>query len=79
MIDQAVGGNVRTWIQTRGNERRIALAPADFSYVVILADRGTHIMLWTAFFVEHSHRREKLRKEYEAYVRGMSGQPEPKR
>jgi hypothetical protein len=43
------------------------LALEDFSYVVIVADRGDYVLPWTAYYVEHSHRRNKLRKEYESY------------
>ncbi len=40
----------------------------DFSYVVVLADRGEYVLLWTAYCVEQEHRRQKLRREYEAFI-----------
>jgi len=39
----------------------------DFSYIVVLATRSTYVLLWTAYTVERTHRREKLRREYQAY------------
>lgn len=73
IIDAAMHGEVRTWQQLRNNETRIALATADFSYIVILADRGDHIMLWTAFPVEREHRRRAYAKEFLEYERGRNG------
>ena len=68
MID-AVGtrASVRIWQVTQSRRRRVLLAIDGFSYVVVLEDRGEHIMLWTAYHVEHSNRRRQLRKQWEAY------------
>lgn len=68
MIDALTSGSFHCWVQKRKAEKRIVLAVADFSYVVILADRGTYIMLWTAYYVEYNHSRRKKQKEYEGYV-----------
>ncbi|HEY1349409.1 MAG TPA: hypothetical protein VGF67_07290 [Ktedonobacteraceae bacterium] len=58
-------GYVKSWKSSRKGEERIAIALQDFSYIVILADRGDYVLLWTAFCVELEHRRKKLRREYE--------------
>ena len=68
LIDSAHSGRVRHWTNHRNGETRILLATEDFSYVVVLADRETYVMLWTAFPVEKQHRREKLQKEYEKFM-----------
>jgi hypothetical protein len=54
----------------RHNETRILLALPDFSYVVILADRGPYVMLWTAYCVT-DHRRHALKKEYEDFQKRL--------
>lgn len=55
-------------VTTRGGlKQRIVLALPDFSYIVVLEDRGGYALLWTAYPVERSHRREKLWKEYTAH------------
>lgn len=59
---------VKSWRNQRRDEERIVIALKDFSYVVILADRGDYVLLWTAYPVEHMHRRQKLCQEYEEYV-----------
>lgn len=65
IIDAAGSGIVKIWRQTRGaNELRIALATPDFSYLVILADRGSYVMLWTAFPIDRGYQRKKYEMEY---------------
>ncbi len=51
-------------VSRRSGERRIVMAIPDFSYVVVLADRGSYVLLWTAYYVEHDHRRRKLEAEH---------------
>ena len=68
MIDAALGENVRCWRTRRGASVRVLIAVDDFSYVIVLEDRTSYIMLWTAFYVEHAHRREDLQREWQAYA-----------
>ena len=51
----------------RRNERRIVLWLYNEDYVVVLADRGRYMLLWTAYYVSWNHTRRKLLKEYEEY------------
>ena len=53
--------------QRRGGEWRYLLALPDFSYLMVVADRGDFVLPWTQYHVEKPHRREKYRKEYQAY------------
>lgn len=55
------------WKSKRGTEWRYVLALKDFSYVVVVADRGHFVLPWTAYHVERDHQQEKLRREYEEY------------
>lgn len=64
-----VTASVVWWKNTRRGSNRILIAPPDFSYVVVLDDRGSYILFWTAYPVEHSNRRRRLREEYESYWR----------
>lgn len=59
--------SVLWWQNRRGREKRILLALPDFSYLVVMADRGDYIMLWTAYPVERSHQQRKLEREYDHY------------
>lgn len=58
---------VRVWRTTRGSATRWLIALHDFSYVVVLDERKDYLLPWTAFVVEHEHRREKFRKEWRAW------------
>lgn len=60
-------GRIAWWLQRRGSEDRFVIAVADFSYVVVVADRKKYVLLWTAFPVEHRHRRRKFQREFEDY------------
>lgn len=55
---------VRCWAYRRERDKRIALALPDFSYLVVLADRGSFLLPWTAFMVKES-RRARYRAEWE--------------
>lgn len=55
------------WKSLRGTNESYVLALADFSYVVVVADRETYVLPWTAYCVAQPHRQNKLRKEYENY------------
>lgn len=63
--------DVLVWRNTRqtkrGLEKNIILALKDFSYMVILRDRETYVLLWTAFTISNT---EKLKKEYLASLQG---------
>jgi hypothetical protein len=56
------------WMNDRGTGKgRYVLALTDFSYVVVVADRGKFSLLWTAYPVEFTNRRNRLRREFDEY------------
>lgn len=61
---------VRVWEEMRGSDRRVHIALPDFSYLVVLADRGRYVLFITAFCVEHKHQRRKRRKAWEKAQKG---------
>jgi hypothetical protein len=69
MIEQENVQQLPVWEQERKGQRRIAISIADFSYLLILAERTTETgpmyLPWTAFYVEHNNQRRKLRLEWE--------------
>ncbi len=67
MIDAFASTPVRCWRTTRGRANRVLIATGDFSYVVVLEDRATFVMLWTAFPVDLPNRRRDLRRDCEAF------------
>lgn len=43
---------------------KVLLALPDFSYLVVVDDRGDYVLPWTAYPVEREHSRRKLAKRY---------------
>lgn len=66
MITAVPSPNVHCWVTQRNNDKRIVLALTDFSYVMILADRGNYLLLWTAYCVERDHQRRKLSEDFQS-------------
>lgn len=69
---ETTGCRIRWWVELRGAEKRYHLAPDDFSYVMVVADRGDFVLPWTAYYVEHEYRREKLRRKWRNFWRSKS-------
>lgn len=59
--------NILWWKEKRGNEERFVLALTDFSYVVVVVDRGEYVLPWTAYPIEYEHQKRKLRQKYQNY------------
>lgn len=69
LIEGSNDCDVRVWQQERKGEKRIAIAVDDFSYIVILAERGTgsnvYLLPWTTFYVDYEDKRRRYGKEWE--------------
>lgn len=65
------------WKERRGNEQRYLLAPDDFSYVVVVADRGEYVLPWTAFWIEHDHQRTKRERAFKAFWEAEKAEAAP--
>jgi len=69
IIENANHSDIRMWEEDgRSNEKRIHLATSDWSYLVVLAHRGSYVLPWTAFFIDKEHRKKKLEKRYNDYI-----------
>lgn len=66
------------WQEKRRSDTRYLLALDDFSYVVVVADRGNFVLPWTAYLVEHTHRRDKLRKAWQTFWASKKAEAAPK-
>jgi hypothetical protein len=73
MIEGLQSGQVRVWKNIRGQSQRVVIAVSDFSYVVILDERDDFVLLWTAYFVERQHQRDKLAREFAESQKAGSG------
>lgn len=78
IIERMGSGDVHCWLTDRKGETRILVSLLDYSYLVILAERGDtaggrFVMLWTAYFVEHENQRRRLQREHEAWLKAQKG------
>lgn len=73
LIEKANSAEVMVWETIRPwknqQQRRINFSLDDFSYVVVIAETNRGFDLVTAYYVERSSRREKLKREFETTSR----------
>lgn len=60
------------WKNIRGKDERIVLLNKAENYIVILTDRKEYYMFITAYYIETEHRKRKLLKEYETYIKAKT-------
>src|SRR3954470_4913744 len=69
IIERSDDPSLKVWENERHGDRRICLWLEREEYLVVLADRGTFVLPWTAYLVTEAHRKRKLQNEYEDYLR----------
>jgi hypothetical protein len=65
IIENSRDPAIKAWKNRRRNESRICLWLEQHEYLVVLADRGTYILPWTAYDVTRAHQKARLQKDYE--------------
>ena len=70
IIEHAADPLVKMWENERKGEVRTLLWLESQEYLVVMANRPTYILIWTAYTVTQSHMKRKLRQEYEASRKG---------
>jgi hypothetical protein len=74
MIENPNCADLRIWRNKRGNNERILIFHEYESFLVILDDRGEYILPWTAYYIQHNSRKQRLIAEYEAYIKTKTAQ-----
>lgn len=64
IIDHVLDPEIKGWKTTRKGDARICLWLESAEYLVVLADRGSYVILWTAYQVTREHQKAKLHREY---------------
>ncbi|MDP9832671.1 hypothetical protein [Trueperella abortisuis] len=60
--------DIRWWLDNKRTSRpRYVLTRPEFDYIVVIEQRLDYALLVTAYFAEHEHRRQKLKKEHDEY------------
>jgi len=60
---------LKIWRNKRGRDENILIFHEEEGYLLVLADRGDYILPWTAYLVSYPNKKQKLLKEYEAYIK----------
>lgn len=66
-IENSDDQRLKIWAEPKGSNLRIHIWFEDEGYLVVLEDRKTYILPWTAFYVERDHQRKKYNKRWERY------------
>jgi len=72
IIDHNEDKAVKVWKNQRRGETRICLWLEKQDYLVVIAERESYLLFWTAYPVAREHTRRKLLKEYKKYTEGLS-------
>ncbi|GGI92333.1 hypothetical protein [Legionella impletisoli] len=72
IIDNHNNGILKIWKNKRKGETRILLWFEEAEYLVVLSERKSYTLFWTAYPVTRGHSKRKLQKEYESYNSGES-------
>ena len=72
MIDNNPHEEILIWKNKRGTDERILLYNEGEQFVVVLAERKGFYLFVTAYYIERQHRRDKLMKEYAAYIKAKT-------
>ncbi len=69
IIEHSEFPKIKIWENKRRGEGRVCIWFEEVEYLVILAKRKGYILFWTAYPVFRSHRKRKLNREYEEYLK----------
>ncbi|MCT2563293.1 hypothetical protein [Chryseobacterium herbae] len=68
IIDNCPHDELLIWVKQIRKENRIHILNEDERYLLVLNERDGYYLLWTAFYIEHSHTLRKKKKEYIDYI-----------
>jgi hypothetical protein len=63
---------LKIWENKRKNKKNILIWFDEMEYIVIIRKMPTYKMFWTAYPVTEPHRKIKLQKEYEKYMKAKT-------
>jgi hypothetical protein len=68
LIEHEADSEILVWTEPRGsNDNRIHIYLTDKRYLVVLADRGSYILPWTAYYIEHENGHRKYLQRHARY------------
>ncbi len=64
IIENEQHPELKVWSEKHGGESRIHLWLEAEGYLVVLAQRKSYVLPWTAFFIKEQHKRDKYTKRW---------------
>jgi hypothetical protein len=74
IISSAPHNQLLVWKNQRGRDTRILIWNEEEEYLVVLTERPRYLLFWTAYQVTQKHSKEKLIREYKAYIKAKTAQ-----
>ena len=68
IIDNSDDPDLKVWKKPNGRNDRIFIYHEEESYVLILEDRGSFILPWTAYLVKYNNVHRGFLKDYDQYA-----------
>ena len=69
VIEHSTDQEIRCWRNEHKGDKRIVLWLVEEDYVVILSERNGYLIPWTAYLLTYQHSRDKMEREYNAYIK----------
>ncbi|MCJ7448045.1 MAG: hypothetical protein MUO72_10140 [Bacteroidales bacterium] len=69
IIESSEHPSLKVWRNKRGTKDRILILHEEERYLVILEDRRDYILPWTAYYIEHQNKINRLILEYETFIK----------
>lgn len=75
VIENESKPQIKAWYNERKGERRILLFLEPDDYLVVLVERKTYLLLWTAYTIDFPNRKTRLLREYEEFCKKAGTTP----
>ncbi len=69
LINDSIHSYLKVWENKRGNKTNVLIFHEREGYLVVLRRGADYLIPWTAYLVTYYNRKERLLKEYEAYIK----------
>lgn len=72
MISNCPNVELLIWKNQRGRDTRVLIFNEIEGYLVVMTERKGFNLFWTAYYIQQSHSKKKLLKEYNAYIKAKT-------
>ena len=69
LINDSTHPYLKVWENKRSNKTNVLIYHEQEGYLVVLRKGSDYLIPWTAYLIIYRNRKERLLKEYEAYIK----------